>query len=105
MTDGNASGRRAGGRQHIPRPSAFRIEEVAGWPSGDPVSAADVARAVVEAALDRRPETPTFPDARPSAVLITLVDGPRGAGSAARSRAVAAPYNESLRRRRRRLFR
>ena len=43
------------------------------------MSAAEVGSAVAAAANDQLPLMLTFPDARPSAVLITLLDGPHGA--------------------------
>jgi 8-oxo-dGTP pyrophosphatase MutT (NUDIX family) len=69
---------RAGGEQRIPRPAAWRIE-VTGWAERVVPTAAEIAAAVAEAALHQLPMTPTFPDARPSAVLLALVDGPSGA--------------------------
>ncbi len=49
------------------------------WGEPDQLTAADVVSAVVAARLDVAPTPPTFPDAKPSAVLIALVDGARGA--------------------------
>ena len=49
------------------------------WADNTAVSAAEVGSAVAAAALAQLPLMPTFPDARPSAVLITLLDGPQGA--------------------------
>ena len=49
------------------------------WVERDVPSSAEIAAAVADAALDRLPMTPMFPDARPSAVLLALVDGPNGA--------------------------
>lgn len=79
-----AAARRPGGAQRIPRPQAWRPGPPSAWspvpwaPAGAP-TAEQVGAAVAAAGLDRIPLTPTFPDARPSAVLIALVDGPRGA--------------------------
>ena len=67
------------GEQHIPRPAAWRAVPEAQWVAQQGLSAAEIGTAVAAAALDQLPLTPTFPDARPSAVLITLLDGPRGA--------------------------
>jgi len=71
--------RRAGGDQRIPRPAAWRIEALATWVERGLPTAAEIAAAVMDAALDQLPMTPMFPDARPSAVLVALVDGPDGA--------------------------
>jgi mutator protein MutT len=71
--------RRAGGDQFIPRPTAWRVGRAAPWADREPLGSTAVAAAVRAAALDMFPITPTFPDARPSAVLVALVDGPRGA--------------------------
>jgi 8-oxo-dGTP pyrophosphatase MutT (NUDIX family) len=79
MSDVQRSAHRAGGEQRIPRPDAWRVVPTTGWGPGQAVSAAEVGAMVAEAALDQLPLTPTFPDARPSAVLITLLDGPHGA--------------------------
>lgn len=71
--------RRAGGQQFIPRPTAWRFGQPAPWADREPLASATIAAAVHAAALDSFPITPTFPDARPAAVLIALVDGPNGA--------------------------
>ena len=71
--------RRPGGAQHIPRPTA--------WAPGDAAPPVPYPLAVdVDTVVDRidgvhpaRPLAPTFPDARPSAVLVALADGPHGA--------------------------
>ncbi len=71
--------RRAGGRQIIPRPAV--------WALGDPlvrprhplhVTVEEIALAMADARPER-PLAPAFVDARPSAVLIALADGPNGA--------------------------
>ncbi|MCU1395848.1 MAG: putative hydrolase [Ilumatobacteraceae bacterium] len=49
------------------------------WPAREVPTAADVCAIVGAAGLGGAPTTPPFPDARASAVLIALVDGPRGA--------------------------
>lgn len=66
-----------GGRQIIPRPDAWRLGDPAPWlgavPAADVAGLADV--------VSRRPLrrlVPPFPDARNSAVLIVLHDGPDG---------------------------
>jgi 8-oxo-dGTP pyrophosphatase MutT (NUDIX family) len=70
---------RTGGDQRIPRPPAWRLGPPAGWAAHTALTATDAAESVRSAALDQLPLTPTFPDARPSAVLIALLDGPNGA--------------------------
>lgn len=67
------------GQQRIPRPPAWRMADDARWVTRHPPTADEVASAVHGARLDLLPIAPTFPDARPSAVLIALVDGPDGA--------------------------
>ena len=79
MSDGPRTPRRAGGQQRIPRPTAWRLETLAGWADRPAPTASEIAALVASAALDELPMTPTFPDARPSAVLLALVDGPGGA--------------------------
>ncbi len=74
MTD-----RRAGGSQRIPRPQAWRMGETASWIGAVPMSAASAAQAVASSPGDLHGSPPTFADARPSAVLVALVDGPSGA--------------------------
>jgi len=72
-------GRRAGGAQHIPRPAVWSLGEVA-LPVSHPlnVTVDEIAAALVGAPVGR-PVTPACADARPSAVLIALADGPSGA--------------------------
>jgi 8-oxo-dGTP pyrophosphatase MutT (NUDIX family) len=67
--------RRRGGNQRIPRPDVWTEHHAPPWPNGT--------RWTVGELLDRVPEhgaplLPSFPDARVSAVLIALVDGPDG---------------------------
>ena len=71
--------RRAGGEQHIPRPSNWRPGPPAPWHGRtERLDAASVAEALL--ALQRPVDVvPTFPGARLSAVLIVLRDGPEGA--------------------------
>ncbi len=71
--------RRSGGVQFVPRPTAWRDGDEAPWIGAPPASTTDAADAVVATAHDRIAQPPTFPDARPSAVLVALVDGPTGA--------------------------
>jgi len=72
-------GRRVGGAQHIPRPAVWSLGETP-LPVSHPlsVSVEQIAEALVDAPVGR-PVTPAFADARPSAVLLALADGPRGA--------------------------
>ena len=49
------------------------------WNASTTVAARSVADLVVSARLDEVSLPPTFPDARPAAVLVALVDGPEGA--------------------------
>ncbi len=67
--------RRRGGRQQIPRPDVW-TEEFDPPFSGQPRSVADLVAPVPEHSA---PLLPSFPEARVSAVLIALVDGPDGA--------------------------
>ena len=71
--------RRPGGAQHIPRPVAWEPGDVAP-PVPHPL-AIDVDGVVerLDGVHPTRPLAPTFPDARPSAVLVALADGPAGA--------------------------
>ena len=71
--------RRGGGAQFIPRPAAWLPGEVAPWDLAPPISVAAAADAVAATVSLRPPLPETFPDSRPSAVLIALVDGPDGA--------------------------
>src|SRR4051812_28315342 len=79
MGDRASPAQRPGGEQRIPRPAAWRAVPTTGWAAQRFLSAAQVGAAVAAAALDQLPLTRTFPDARPSAVLIALLDGPQGA--------------------------
>jgi 8-oxo-dGTP pyrophosphatase MutT (NUDIX family) len=71
--------RRAGGRQIIPRPAVWAPGDLPA-PATHPLSVTvdDIAAALVDARPGRQ-MAPAFPDARPSAVLIALADGPSGA--------------------------
>jgi mutator protein MutT len=71
--------RRAGGAQHIPRPSVWEPGGV-GAPAAHPlaITVDDIERALA-GSPPGRPLVPAFPDARPSAVLIALADGSDGA--------------------------
>jgi 8-oxo-dGTP pyrophosphatase MutT (NUDIX family) len=79
--DRSVGGRRPGGRQVIPRPTATRPGGRAAW--ADEIGRVDLSVDAVLRRLSRhdaaRPIAPAFPDARPSAVLIALVDGADGA--------------------------
>lgn len=68
--------RRPGGRQVVPRPPNTVREFDAPWDDGRAWSLDQLLDPVPPAS---RPILPTFPDAKPSAVLVTLADGPRGA--------------------------
>ncbi len=70
---------RSGGDQTIPRPVTWRPGGPAAWSANVPHTTHAVIQAVERADLGRQPETPTFPGARPSAVLVVLADGVRGA--------------------------
>jgi 8-oxo-dGTP pyrophosphatase MutT (NUDIX family) len=71
--------RRPGGAQSIPRPPVWAAGESAA-PAAHPLTltVADVA-AALRNAPPGRPIAPAFPDARLSAVLVALADGPDGA--------------------------
>lgn len=74
--------RRPGGTQAIPRPAAWRPGGPAPWAGRvDQVElgARSVIDRVAQLRRERAPLVPTFPDARPSAVLVALADGPSGA--------------------------
>jgi 8-oxo-dGTP pyrophosphatase MutT (NUDIX family) len=71
-------GRRPGGAQFIPRPSAWADGEPPAWFGREAErSVADVLAAIP--ADNGRSITPSSPASRSSAVLVALVDGPRGA--------------------------
>jgi len=71
--------RRRGGAQIIPRPPTWAPGDVPP-PARHPlhVTVDDIERALATASPGR-PIAPTFPDARPSAVLVALADGEQGA--------------------------
>ena len=71
--------RRSGGEQRIPRPPAWRLGDPPPWRMTEPLDADSIVQSVRDAHLDGTPTPPTFADARPSAVLVVLVDGPLGA--------------------------
>ena len=75
MTD-PVSPRRPGGRQVIPRPANTVVEYDPPWVPGSTWTADELVAPVAAAPA---PVLPTFPDARNSAVLIVLADGPNGA--------------------------
>lgn len=70
---------RPGGDQPIPRPTVWRPGASPAWAAEIPHTTEAVMRAVERADLGRQPETPTFPGARRSAVLVVIADGDRGA--------------------------
>lgn len=81
MTDGNlvrpdGAIRRAGGEQTIPRPANTVEEFDTPWQLDSAWSAEQLVSPVAETSA---PLLPPFPDARNSAVLMLLADGPRGA--------------------------
>jgi mutator protein MutT len=71
--------RRPGGAQVIPRPAAWTLGGVDA-PAGHPlaVTVDDIER-ILGDSPPGQPIVPTFPDAKPSAVLIALADGEQGA--------------------------
>lgn len=71
--------RRPGGTQRIPRPPAWVLGNLAPWAVPTPLPAETVAAIIAAAEPSLAQTPPTFPDSRPSAVLIALVDGDRGA--------------------------
>ena len=73
MTETN---RRAGGRQRIPRPAVWSVDDAAPWPLGGMPSMSDLVAPLSEAAA---PIAPAFSEAKISAVLVALFDGPAGA--------------------------
>lgn len=79
MSDPSPQTQRNGGAQPLPRPLAWRTNPDVAWPDRDAPAATEAGRLVAAAKLDALPITPTFADARPSAVLIALLDGPDGA--------------------------
>jgi 8-oxo-dGTP pyrophosphatase MutT (NUDIX family) len=68
--------RRPGGRQEVPRPPNSRVEFDHPW---DVDSTWTVDELIAPVATSSAPLIPTFPDARNSAVLLVLADGPDGA--------------------------
>lgn len=79
---------RLGGEQFIPRPTAWRLGGNAPWSIESPLNAESVVQVIERANLSVRPEPATFVGARPSAVLVALADGPRGAEVLLTKRAV-----------------
>ncbi len=71
-----ASIRRPGGKQVIPRPHHTVAEYDPPW---DPKVRWNVDELVTPVASESAPPLPTFPDARQSAVLVVLSEGPTGA--------------------------
>ena len=80
---GSASSmRRAGGDQYIPRPQHWKPGREAPWTqaaAGQPELNVEEALGGVARFDPDHPLSPPFADSRPSAVLIALLDGPRGA--------------------------
>jgi 8-oxo-dGTP pyrophosphatase MutT (NUDIX family) len=70
-----AAGRRPGGRQVVPRPERWASGPSAPWEIGASPSLDDVLAAVP---VTDRPSLPSFPNARHSAVLVTLAEGSFG---------------------------
>jgi peroxisomal coenzyme A diphosphatase NUDT7 len=68
--------RRAGGSQQIPRPDIWSEHHETPWTLDVSWSVDDLIASVPATSA---PPAPTFPDARLSAVLIVLADGPTGA--------------------------
>jgi 8-oxo-dGTP pyrophosphatase MutT (NUDIX family) len=76
LTDPSTNERRAGGRQVIPRPAQTVVEYDAPWREGISWSVDEL---IAPIGVTSAPLVPTFPDARHSAVLMLLADGPHGA--------------------------
>lgn len=70
-----AAGRRPGGQQIVPRPTRWAPGPPAPWEIGASPSLDEVLAAVPET---DRPSLPSFPNARHSAVLVTLTEGSAG---------------------------
>ena len=70
-----SAGRRPGGQQIITRPAQWTLGPSAPWEIGASPSLDDVLAGVP---VTQRPPLPSFPDARHSAVLVTLAEGPSG---------------------------
>jgi len=68
--------RRPGGAQVVPRPAHVVVEVDAPWHDGSQWSVDEL---IAPVATSSAPMLPTFPDARHSAVLVVLADGPTGA--------------------------
>ncbi len=68
--------RRPGGRQVVPRPSHIVEEFDTPWASG---ATWDVEQLIHPVPSSSAPLLPTFPDAKRSAVLLVLANGPQGA--------------------------
>ena len=66
---------RRGGAQVVPRPHRWEPGPPPPWRSGERVDLSTFLAAVPDREL---PVLPQFPDARPSAVLVALADGPGG---------------------------
>jgi len=78
MTDASESGpgRRAGGRQQIPRPAVWSAHDTAPWALGAAPTASELIALVSDTSA---PIAPAFSEAKISAVLVALFDGPAGA--------------------------
>ncbi len=70
------SKRRRGGNQRIPRPEVWTEHDETPWNFGATWTVSELVAEVPERSA---PLLPSFPDARVSAVLIALADGPEGA--------------------------
>lgn len=76
MSDPVSARRRAGGKQVIPRPANTAVEVDPPWELGATWSVEEL---IAPVAATSAPLIPTFADARNSAVLLVLADGPNGA--------------------------
>lgn len=68
--------RRAGGQQQIPRPAVWSADDTAPWAFGEAPTTADLIEPLSETPA---PIAPAFSEAKVSAVLVALFDGPDGA--------------------------
>lgn len=70
---------RPGGAQRIPRPADWRLNPLEPWAADRPVTVDEVVSRIRGASRIGAFDVAPFADARPSAVLIALADGPHGA--------------------------